>query len=132
MSYLFPLPVLPYPESRPIIATIITTLLWIILASVVFYTLIPSINNSIIVSSTNPARIGTCFLPASIIWFVSIMGTFENNGLGASFANLNTDSRLYGSFTEMVVLLCMFASYFIYAFLIWYLDNVWPFQVGKK
>lgn len=79
------------------------------------------------VSSTNPARIGTCFLPASIIWFVSIMGAFENNGLAAS---LNADTRLYGSFTEMVVLLCTFASYFVYAFLIWYLDNVWPFQVS--
>lgn len=58
------------------------------------------------------------------------MGTLENSGPGLHFSNLNTPTTTYFSFTVLYVWLLTLLSYFLYFFLIWYLDNVWPFQHG--
>src|SRR5699024_2831123 len=60
----------------------------------------------------------------------SLMGTFENNAVGAGWSNLSNHTSVYGSFTQTAAILMVIASYPMYAFLIWYLDNVWPFQYG--
>src|SRR5690625_2601843 len=113
------------------IATVVTIILWIVLSPVIFFSLSPSIQQTIDISTTNPSRILTCLLPSgSLMWFISIMGTFENVGEGLSFGNLNSPTRVYGHLSAFYVLLTTVGSYFLYAFLIWYLDNVWPFQHG--
>ena len=97
----------------------------------IWYNLMPSLHTGINVANTNPSRILSSLLPSgSIIWLVSIMGTFENNGVGQGFGNLNSSTRVYGHFTSFYVWLTILGSYLLYAFLIWYLDNVWPFQHG--
>jgi len=114
-----------------VIATIVTTILWIVMSVLIWYNLVPSIQSSINVTATNISRLFTCLLPSgTIIWFISIMGTCEINGLPLSFGNLNSPTRLYGNLTPFYVLLMSLGADLLYVFLIWYLDNVWPFQHG--
>lgn len=65
-----------------------------------------------------------------MIWFISIVGAWDTNSGGLGFNNINSISTTYLDFTVLNVWLMAIASCPIYIFLIWYLDNVWPFQHG--
>lgn len=87
----------------------------------------PSIN----VEATNPFRILlTFFPPGSIIWFISLMGSLESTGQGLGFSTISEHTQVYLDFTASKVMLCTLASCFIYAFLIFYIDAITPFQHG--
>ena len=119
--------------NRPVIATIVTTVLWITLGAIFAVLLSPSFNLDKTKDSMalNGWRRLTCLTPAgSIIFFMTQLGQYENYGLKLDFDNLNFESILFGSFTVLQTLLLMLGSIPIYCFFIWYIDNVWPFQDG--
>ena len=58
------------------------------------------------------------------------MGDFENKETGLTWFNLNSDHTIFGDFTALCVMEAISISCFVFAFLIFYLDNIWPFQHG--
>ncbi|KAH9392503.1 hypothetical protein TYRP_005582 [Tyrophagus putrescentiae] len=93
--------------------------------------LMPSYQAGINVAATNPVRILlTFFPPGSLIWFLSLMGGLEATGQGLGFSTINEHTQVYLDFTATTVMLSTLASCFIYAFLIFYIDAVTPFQHG--
>lgn len=76
-------------------------------------------------------RIFSALLPVgSLFWFISIMDYLERYDIGLNFSTLTKSSTNFGDFTMLLNIIIILMSYFIYAFLIWYIDNVWPFQYG--
>ncbi|KAH9405759.1 hypothetical protein TYRP_014055, partial [Tyrophagus putrescentiae] len=117
--------------NRPVIATIVMTILWVVSVTLIFRSLVPSVNPNMAIEDGNTSRLMTCLLPSgSLIWFLSIMGALENTGNGLHFTNLNQHTTVYLGFTALQVWLMTLASYVLYFIAIWYLDNVWPFQPG--
>jgi len=93
--------------------------------------LIPSIQPGIDVAATNPIRILLCFFPpSSLIFYISMMGALETEGVGLNFSSLEHQTNIYLSFTGVHILIGILASCVIYAFLTFYIDNVSPFQQG--
>lgn len=109
---------------------VVTSIIWILSSTIIFRFLVPSVAVGNIAQS-NPIRLATSLIPTgSLIWFFSIMGDLENKDAGIHWGSINTDHSIYGNFTVLTVVLAMVISDFLYAFLIFYLDNVWPFQHG--
>lgn len=93
--------------------------------------LMPSNSPGINVEATNPVRILLSFFPpGSIIWFISIMGSLESTGQGLGCNTINEHTQVYLDLTASKIMLCTLASCFIYAFLIFYIDAITPFQHG--
>ena len=108
-----------------------TTILWIVASALIFRFQVPSIAQSGNVEAGNFGRLLTSFTPCgSLIFYFSILGDLENKGTGLGWTNMATRQTIYGNFSVLVVLLCILLSCLLYAFLIFYLDNVWPFQHG--
>lgn len=116
---------------RPVIAVVATTILWIVASALIFRFQVPSIAQSGNVEAGNFGRLLTSFTPCgSLIFYFSILGDLENKGTGLGWTNMATRQTIYGNFSVLIVLLCILLSCLLYAFLIFYLDNVWPFQHG--
>lgn len=58
------------------------------------------------------------------------MGDLENKESGLHWSNINSNHSIYNSFTVLSVAFTVVISCLLYSFLIFYLDNVWPFQHG--
>lgn len=117
--------------NRPVIAVIVTCLLWIMTAMLLFSFLNPAIRKDVNIEKSNPLRILSSFLPTgSLMWHFSMLGYWEYRGVGLHANNYCTSTNNYQSFTPLTVSLISLLSIPLYAFLIWYLDNIWPFQFG--
>ena len=114
--------------NRPVVGVIVTVIVWICTYAIPFGIWNPSLNPSMNVIATNKYRLLTSFLPnGGLSWALSIIGQFEDMNQSAS---LIRQSYLYGDLTLGLVMFVMLLSCLLYGLLIWYLDNVWPFQFG--
>jgi len=115
---------------RPVLAVVVTTILWILSCTLIFRLLNPSLSESNI-EQNNPIRLMTSLIPTgSLLWFFSIMGDLENKETGLHWFNINSHQSIYNNFNVLSVAFMIVISCLLYAFLIFYLDNVWPFQHG--
>ncbi|CAG2112272.1 unnamed protein product, partial [Medioppia subpectinata] len=130
---------LPYPRcmllttvfNRPVIGVVVSVVLFEISHTLPMGLLSPMFNTTIDVGSNKGWLILTCFLPNSAMqWFFSVMSEWEAKGQGLSWGNLWSDAPKYGDFTGGLVLLMQLVSVLFYVLLIWYVDNVWPWQFG--
>ena len=118
--------------NRPVLAVVVTVVVWIVSYAAPIGILNPMFHENMDVFGSNPSRVATAlFLPnMGLAWSLSILGQFEVLGVGANWSSLYRQTPLYGSLTLGIVMLLMLISCFMYGILIWYLDNVWPFQYG--
>ena len=117
--------------NRPVLAVVVTVIVWILSYAVPFGVLMPLFHPEINIIGTNKYRILSAFLPnMGLSWAFAIVGQFEILGTGAHWSTLFKETPVYGSMTLGVILFTMLMSCLLYGILIWYVDNVWPFQYG--
>jgi ATP-binding cassette subfamily A (ABC1) protein 3 len=111
--------------NRPIVGIVVGVIIW-------NFSYLPGIVLSPIVAGTNDfGRLWSCLLSNSALSFgMQVILIQENQGQGSSFSNLYKPTMVLGELSLGSILGMMIASSFLTAFLIWYLDNVWPFQPG--
>ncbi|XP_049274469.1 phospholipid-transporting ATPase ABCA3-like isoform X2 [Rhipicephalus sanguineus] len=82
-------------------------------------------------SVSRSAKLSTSLLPNSgLYWAFRLISFLEGQGIGAKWSNLGMEAVPADNVTLGQIVLIMLASVLIYALLLWYLDNVWPFQYG--
>jgi len=117
--------------NRPVIAVVVTVILWIVTYAVPYRILYPGFKQEIDVTQNNPQRLATALLPnMGLSWCFSILGSLENSNIGANWSNLFSSNELYQNMAIGHVLAVMLASCFIYGLLIYYIDSIWPWQFG--
>lgn len=106
---------------------------WLFSSLAIFFMLAPSFNKDGKISTKIGVwpYLATSMLPTgSLLWIISLMGEFEKAFVGLNFANLAVTTRAYKSINFLMVLAVVIFSCVVYAFLIWYLDKVWPWQAS--
>lgn len=82
-------------------------------------------------SISRSAKLSTSLLPNSgLYWAFRLISFLEGQGIGAKWSNLGMEAVPADNVTLGEIVLIMLTSVLIYALLLWYLDNVWPFQYG--
>ena len=108
-----------------------TCILWITASSLTMRFLSPSLNQLNSVENVNFWRFVTSMLPTgSFFWFMSIIGHLEVQNSGLNWTDFAMPTSLYSDFTALSITLAIILSIVFYIILIWYLENVWPFQYG--
>ncbi|KAL3249762.1 hypothetical protein MRX96_055956 [Rhipicephalus microplus] len=76
-------------------------------------------------------KIATSIFPnMALHWIVRIISAHEENNQGARWSNIDMTGSPYDNVT-LAVMFCVVLGYCVlYAVLVWYLDNVWPWQYG--
>ncbi|KAH7969138.1 hypothetical protein HPB52_015009 [Rhipicephalus sanguineus] len=76
-------------------------------------------------------KVSTSIFPnMALHWIVRIISAHEENNQGARWSNIQMAGSPYDNVT-LTVMLCVVLGYCVlYAVLVWYLDNVWPWQYG--
>ncbi|KAH8024624.1 hypothetical protein HPB51_000064 [Rhipicephalus microplus] len=76
-------------------------------------------------------KIATSIFPnMALHWIVRIISAHEENNQGARWSNIGMTGSPYDNVT-LAVMFCVVLGYCVlYAVLVWYLDNVWPWQYG--
>ncbi len=101
--------------NRPVIAVVVTVILFICSYSVVLPFLSPTYNNQMDIKATQSWRILTCLVPnLGLQWALTLIGQCENYGYGANWSNLWKTVTVYQDFTIGLVMLMMFFSCFFY------------------
>ena len=117
--------------NRPVLAVIVTVILWIVSYAVPIGVLNPIFHQDMDITATNGARILSVLLPnMGLSWALAVIGQYEVMGTGAKLTTMFSQTSVYGQLTLGLVLTMMLLSCLLYITLIWYLDNVWPFQYG--
>ncbi|KAH6936710.1 hypothetical protein HPB50_020914 [Hyalomma asiaticum] len=76
-------------------------------------------------------KVATSIFPnMALHWIVRIISAHEENNQGARWSNIHITGSPYDNVT-LTMMLCVVLGYCaLYAVLVWYLDNVWPWQYG--
>ena len=116
---------LSIPFSSPVLASVLAVVGWIA-------SNIPSqVLNPRLKSTSNMKRLSSCLLPnTALSWALQVVSQKEMTGEGLHFYNINDETALFEGMTFLLILVLMLVSCLILSMLIWYLDNVWPFQPG--
>ena len=111
--------------NRPVVGIVIGIIYWIL-------SLVPGLLlSSLITGGEDFGRLWSCLTPNGAITFAfQIILVQESFRQGANFSNLYREVFLLPGLSLGAVMGMMFASLFLTGFLIWYLDNVWPWQPG--
>jgi hypothetical protein len=78
-------------------------------------------NNELVVGKT----LSSLLSPSAFAYGADIIADYEYSGVGVQFSNASD-----GAFSFNTVLFMMWADFFIYGFLAWYLDHVIPHEYG--
>lgn len=116
--------------NSPVVGVVFAVICWVASYSLPTSLLDPlgqDLYNSIRAS----AKLGTSLLPnAGLYWCFRLVGFLEARGIGASWSHLWSPAMPGDNVSLGQVMLMMLASIFLYALLLWYLDNIWPLQYG--
>ncbi|XP_077492875.1 phospholipid-transporting ATPase ABCA3-like isoform X2 [Amblyomma americanum] len=116
--------------NSAVIGVIFSTVGWVTSYSLPT-TLLDPLGSDNYMSISRAAKLSTSLLPNSgLYWAFRLISFFEGQGIGAKWSNLGVVAVPADNVTLGQVVLMMLVSVFIYALLLWYLDNVWPFQYG--
>ncbi|XP_070383250.1 phospholipid-transporting ATPase ABCA3-like isoform X2 [Dermacentor albipictus] len=116
--------------NSAVVGVIFSTVGWVISYSLPTSILDP-LGTDRYMSVSRNAKLSTSLLPNSgLYWAFRLISFLEGQGIGAKWSNLGTEAVPADNVTLGQIVLIMLASVFIYALLLWYLDNVWPFQYG--
>ncbi|XP_077531563.1 phospholipid-transporting ATPase ABCA3-like isoform X3 [Haemaphysalis longicornis] len=116
--------------NSAVVGVIFSTVGWVISYSLPT-TLLDPLGEDRYMGISRTAKLATSLLPNSgLYWAFRLISFFEGQGMGANWGNLATVAVPADNVTLGAIVLMMLASVLIYALLLWYLDNVWPFQYG--
>lgn len=116
--------------NSAVVGVIFSTIGWVISYSLPTSLLDP-LGSDRYTSISSAAKLSTSLLPNSgLYWAFRLISFFEGQGIGAKWSNLGIVAVPADNITLGQVVLMMLVSVLIYALLLWYLDNVWPFQYG--
>ncbi|XP_072143707.1 phospholipid-transporting ATPase ABCA3-like [Dermacentor andersoni] len=116
--------------KTPVYAVFATVCLWMLTYEVpIFFMDVPgSVEYADL--SLGQKVVTSIFPNMALHWIIRIISAHEENNQGARWSNLNMTGSLYDNIT-LTVMMCVVLSYCVfYAILVWYLDNVWPWQYG--
>ncbi|KAL1437474.1 hypothetical protein MTO96_048860 [Rhipicephalus appendiculatus] len=116
--------------NSAVIGVIFSTVGWVISYSLPTSILDP-LGSDRYMSISRSAKLSTSLLPNSgLYWAFRLISFLEGQGIGAKWSNLGMEAVPADNVTLGQIVLIMLVSVLIYALLLWYLDNVWPFQYG--
>lgn len=116
--------------NSAVVGVIFSTIGWVISYSLPTSILDP-LGSDRYMSISRSAKLSTSLLPNSgLYWAFRLISFLEGQGIGAKWSNLGTEAVPADNVTLGEIVLIMLTSVLIYALLLWYLDNVWPFQYG--
>uniref|UniRef100_A0A646QF11 ATP-binding cassette sub-family A member 3 n=1 Tax=Hemiscolopendra marginata TaxID=943146 RepID=A0A646QF11_9MYRI len=114
--------------SKPSLATGIGSLIWIMSFTVPNYTLQNKID-----SLTSHEKLSLALLPnMAMTLILRIIATFEGRNMGLQWEYLLSPSTLGDNINALQVMGMMVLNIFLYSFLTWYMDNVFPGIYGTK
>ncbi|CAN7995326.1 unnamed protein product [Ixodes hexagonus] len=116
--------------NNAVVGVIFSTVAWVLSFSLPT-TLLDPLGEDKYMGIGRSVKLATSLLPNSgLYWCYRLIAYFEGQGKGASWANMNSQAVPADNVTLLDVVLVMIASVFMYGVLLWYLDNVWPYQYG--
>lgn len=116
--------------NSAVVGVIFSTIGWVISYSLPTSILDP-LGSDRYMSISRSAKLSTSLLPNSgLYWAFRLISFLEGQGIGAKWSNLGTEAVPADNVTLGEIVLIMLTSVLIYALLLWYLDNIWPFQYG--
>ncbi|KAL3227295.1 hypothetical protein MRX96_024254 [Rhipicephalus microplus] len=116
--------------NSAVVGVIFSTVGWVISYSLPTSILDP-LGSDRYMSISRSAKLSTSLLPNSgLYWAFRLISFLEGQGIGAKWSNLGMEAVPADNVTLGQIILIMLTSVLIYALLLWYLDNVWPFQYG--
>lgn len=116
--------------NSAVVGVIFSTVGWVISYSLPT-TLLDPLGDDRYMGVSRTAKLATSLLPNSgLYWAFRLVSFFEGQGMGANWGNLATVAVPADNVTLGAIILMMLTSVVVYALLLWYLDNVWPFQYG--
>lgn len=116
--------------NSAVVGVIFSTVGWVVSYSLPT-TLLDPLGDDRYMGISRSAKLATSLLPNSgLYWAFRLISFFEGQGMGANWGNLATVAVPADNVTLGAIVLMMLTSVLIYAVLLWYLDNVWPFQYG--
>lgn len=112
--------------QRPVVSVAIAVIVWQLINIPTFV-----LDSGISRDYYGTGRTWSCLLPNSALtWAIRYVAQKENMGEGIQWYNMNDQNTVYGKFTFLRALAMMLFSSLLMSFLVWYLDNVWPWQPG--
>ncbi|XP_064490186.1 ATP-binding cassette sub-family A member 2-like [Ornithodoros turicata] len=116
--------------NSPVVGVVFSVIGWVVSYAVPTTLLDPQGSDRYYTLSAK-AKLLTSLLPnTGLHWCFRLINFLEVQGIGASWSNLYVPAVPADNIVLGQVMLLMLASTFLYSFLIWYLDNVWPYQYG--
>lgn len=117
--------------SAAVIGTLIGTFTWFNSLSVAALFLDPIMMNKYLEIPKLTKVLTSLFLPNSgLYWSLKLVSYREAIGSGATWENFRSSAIPGDNIVLPEILACMVASFFLYGFFIFYLDNTWPWQLG--
>ncbi|XP_054707778.1 phospholipid-transporting ATPase ABCA3-like [Uloborus diversus] len=116
--------------NKPVFAIVLILVIYNSTLSVFSTLYFMVFNNDAYFQLSLGSKLGICLLPTgSLLTIFSIISTLENNGMGALWTNLTEYNASFDVNMLMVIGTMIFAC-FLYIIIIWYVDAVWPWQLG--
>uniref|UniRef100_V5HCJ7 Putative retinal-specific rim abc transporter n=1 Tax=Ixodes ricinus TaxID=34613 RepID=V5HCJ7_IXORI len=116
--------------NNAVVGVIFSTVGWVLSYSLPTTLLDPLGQDNYMVIGRSVKLATSLFPNCGLYWCYRLISYFEGQGIGASWTNLNNQAVPADNVTLLEIVLVMIGSVFIYGLLLWYLDNVWPYQYG--
>ncbi|CAN8022545.1 unnamed protein product [Ixodes persulcatus] len=116
--------------NNAVVGVIFSTVGWVLSYSLPTTLLDPLGQDNYMVIGRSVKLATSLFPNCGLYWCYRLISYFEGQGIGASWTNLNDQAVPADNVTLLEIVLVMIGSVFIYGLLLWYLDNVWPYQYG--
>ncbi|KAM7299963.1 hypothetical protein ISCGN_020527, partial [Ixodes scapularis] len=113
-----------------VVGVIFSTVGWVLSYSLPTTLLDPLGQDNYMVIGRSVKLATSLFPNCGLYWCYRLISYFEGQGIGASWTNINNQAVPSDNVTLLEIMLVMIGSVFIYGLLLWYLDNVWPYQYG--
>ncbi|CAL1281889.1 unnamed protein product [Larinioides sclopetarius] len=116
--------------NRGVFAIIVLLIVYIVSFTMLSVKLMDPRNESAYFSMSVIGKLGICLFPqTALVTAIFLISSYEATGEGVHWSNVSEFALLPEVNLSMVMLTMLF-SCFLYAFILWYFDAVWPWQPG--
>ncbi|GBO01237.1 ATP-binding cassette sub-family A member 3 [Araneus ventricosus] len=116
--------------NRAVFAIIVLLVVYILSFTLLSVKLLDPFNESAYFSMSVISKLGICLFPqTALVTAIFLISSYEASGEGVHWSNIS-EFALLPEVNLLMVILTMLFSCFLYVFLLWYFDGVWPWQPG--
>ncbi|GBN98849.1 ATP-binding cassette sub-family A member 3 [Araneus ventricosus] len=116
--------------NRAVFAIIVLLVVYILSFTLLSVKLLDPFNESAYFSMSVIGKLGICLFPqTALVTAIFLISSYEASGEGVHWSNIS-EFALLPEVNLLMVILTMLFSCFLYVFLLWYFDAVWPWQPG--